>query len=163
VHESFTKATWIRVFRKQFGLLLFPSFQITSKINLGPTYPSSSRGTGGAPPGPPPPQVRVPLEVSSLHPLSCRLHRQSQWQLFFTDWTMLQFRSCLILFVLFQNDWVPPPSFDELPVNLIVSLSFSFCQLIFFVLKGEPNESELFIKIRRGPISPSQNQKRAGY
>jgi hypothetical protein len=45
---------------------------------------------------------------------------------------------------------------------VVVSLSFSFCQLIFFLLKGEPNESELYIKIQSGPITPSQKQKRAG-
>ena len=37
----------------------------------------SSRGRGSAPPGPPLPRARVTLEVSSLHPLRSRLHRQS--------------------------------------------------------------------------------------
>ncbi|EFX65449.1 hypothetical protein DAPPUDRAFT_264689 [Daphnia pulex] len=36
----------------------------------------SSRGRGGAPPGPPPPRARVTLEVSSLHPFRFRLYRQ---------------------------------------------------------------------------------------
>jgi hypothetical protein len=36
-----------------------------------------SLGRGGDPPGPPPPRTQVTLEVSSLHPLRSRLHRQS--------------------------------------------------------------------------------------
>ncbi len=63
-----------------------------------------------------------------------------------------------ILSLTIQNDWVPPSFIWRIASQshcllVVLLLPVNFLLLYIFLLKGEPNESELYIKIQSGPIS----------